>query len=62
MPLQIWGNALVPETTAEYIEYLAEDMIDYVTNYSSSLGLVNIDLNSLKHADKDDLEETLKVC
>jgi hypothetical protein len=56
--LEIFGNALVQERTARYIEQLGQKLISLAVNSTATLQLV--DLHLLKYKDRDGLEEVFK--
>mmetsp|Transcript_24464 Transcript_24464/g.35966 ORF Transcript_24464/g.35966 Transcript_24464/m.35966 type:complete len:536 (-) Transcript_24464:109-1716(-) len=56
--LEIFGNALVQERTARYIEQLGHKLINSVANNSTSLNLV--DFQHMRYKDKDELENIFK--
>lgn len=56
--LEIFGNALVQERTARYIEQLGQKLISLAVNSIATLELV--DLQNLKYKDRDGLEEVFK--
>jgi dynein assembly factor 3, axonemal len=56
--LEIFGNALVQERTARYIEQMGQKLISLAVNSTATLELV--DLCHLKYKDRDGLEEVFK--
>ena len=59
MFLEVLGNTLVREKTAQYIASKCDDLIQFVTNEDGMLlGLV--DLSLLRFKERDSLEDTLK--
>jgi dynein assembly factor 3 len=58
--LDIYGNALMRDRTAEYIDLRARELIKVITDTASTEFYSILDLADLKFKDRDDLEEIFR--
>lgn len=58
--LDIYGNGLMRDRTAEYVDLRARELIKIVTDTASSELSRILDMSDLKFKDRDDLEEIFK--